>query len=61
MAGYYRRFVEGFSRIATPLIELTKKKAKYVWTDRCENNFKELKRQLIIAPAILQGMVWVVY
>ena len=44
LAGYYRRFVEGFSRIATTLTELTKKKTKYVWTDRCEKSFKELER-----------------
>ena len=44
LVGYYQRFVEGFSRIATPLTELTKKKTRYVWTDRCENSFKELKR-----------------
>ncbi|MCO6516861.1 MAG: reverse transcriptase family protein, partial [Snodgrassella sp.] len=39
LAGYYRRFVEGFSRIVVPLTELTKKKTKFVWTDRCENSF----------------------
>ena len=52
LEGYYRRFVEGFSRIATPLTELTRKKTKYVWTDRCENSFKELKRRLITAPVL---------
>ena len=52
LAEYYRRFVEGFSRIATPLIELTKKKTKYVWKNRCENSFKELKRRLITAPVL---------
>ena len=52
LAGYYQRFFEGFSRIATPLTELTKKKTKYVWTDRCENSFKELKRRLITAPVL---------
>ena len=47
---YYRRFVEGFSRIAMPLTELTRKKTKYVWSDRCENRFQELKRRLVTAP-----------
>ncbi|XP_062113714.1 uncharacterized protein LOC133825292, partial [Humulus lupulus] len=42
----------GFSRIATPLTELTRKKTKFVWTDRCENSFKELKRRLITAPVL---------
>ena len=52
LAGYYRRLVDGFSRIATPLTELTKKKTRYVWTDKCENIFKELKRRLITAPVL---------
>ena len=52
LAGYYRWFVEGFSRIATPLTELTKKNTSYVWTDRCENSFKDLKWRLITAPVL---------
>ena len=52
LAGYYRRFVEGFSRIATPLTELTRKKTKYVWSDKCENSFQELKRRLVTAPVL---------
>ena len=52
MVGYYQWFVEGFSRIATPLTELTRNKTKYVWKDRCENSFKELKRRLITAPVL---------
>ena len=43
LAGYYRRFVEGFSRIATPLTQLTRKNAKFVWTEECEKSFQELK------------------
>ena len=36
LAGYYRRFVEGFSKIATPLTALTRKGKKYKWTHKCE-------------------------
>lgn len=43
LAGYYRRFVEGFSSIAAPLTKLTKKAAKFQWSDSCEHNFQELK------------------
>ena len=43
LVGYYRRFVEGFSRIATPLTQLTRKNAKFVWTEECEKSFQELK------------------
>ena len=39
LAGYYRRFVEGFSSIAAPLTTLTKKKAKFKWTETCEKSF----------------------
>ena len=34
--GYYRRFVEGFSMTASPLMKLTRKHAKFEWTDECE-------------------------
>ena len=36
LAGYYRRFVEGFSKIATPMTALTQKYIKFEWTDKCE-------------------------
>ena len=39
LAGYYRRFVKDFSRIAAPLTRLTQKNVKFVWTDRCEGIF----------------------
>jgi hypothetical protein len=52
LAGYYRRFVEGFSSIAAPLTQLTRKGVKFVWTDRCEAAFQELKRRLVEAPIL---------
>ncbi|NBK12915.1 RNA-directed DNA polymerase, partial [Listeria monocytogenes] len=42
LAGYYRRFVEGFSRIATPLTQLTRKDTNFEWTEECEKSFQEL-------------------
>ncbi|NBK83605.1 RNA-directed DNA polymerase, partial [Listeria monocytogenes] len=42
LAGYYRRFVEGFSRIATPLTQLTRKDTKFSWSEECEKSFQEL-------------------
>ncbi|KAH9680127.1 hypothetical protein KPL71_026427 [Citrus sinensis] len=52
LAGYYRRFVEGFSKIAMPLTQLTKKNAKFVWTSKCEKSFEDLKRWLVTAPIL---------
>ncbi|KAL4038613.1 hypothetical protein IC575_002235 [Cucumis melo] len=40
LAGYYRRFVENFSRIATPLTQLTRKGAPFVWSKACEDSFE---------------------
>ena len=52
LAGYYRRFVEGFSSIATPLTRLTRKHAKFDWTEECERSFQELKQRLVSAPVL---------
>lgn len=50
LAGYYRRFVENFSKITTPLTTLTRKGQKFLWSNACENNFQELKERLTSAP-----------
>ncbi|GJS53366.1 putative reverse transcriptase domain-containing protein [Tanacetum coccineum] len=47
LAGYYRRFVEGFSRLALPLTQLMRKGEKFVWTDERQESFEELKRRLV--------------
>ena len=46
LAGYYRKFVEGFSKIAAPLTKLTRKDVKYDWVDACQQSFEELKGRL---------------
>ncbi|GJW86224.1 putative reverse transcriptase domain-containing protein [Tanacetum coccineum] len=43
LAGYYRRFIEGFSKIAKPMAKLTQKKVKFVWGDKQEAAFQLLK------------------
>ena len=53
LAGYYRRFVECFSTLATPLTALTKKDQKCEWTDKCEQSFQELKKRLTNAPILV--------
>ncbi|CAA0807050.1 Uncharacterized mitochondrial protein AtMg00860, partial [Striga hermonthica] len=52
LADYYRRFIEGFSKIALLLSQLTRKSVKFEWTDRCEASFQELKRRLTSAPVL---------
>ncbi|KAH0773702.1 hypothetical protein KY290_010839 [Solanum tuberosum] len=52
LAGYNRRFVEGFSSISSPLTALTQKKAKFVWSESCEKSFQELKDRLTSAPVL---------
>jgi hypothetical protein len=52
LAGYYRRFVRDFSKIAAPLTKLTRKGMKYIWTQECQSAFEELKGRLISAPIL---------
>nr|GFC53266.1 retrotransposon protein, putative, Ty3-gypsy subclass [Tanacetum cinerariifolium] len=50
LAGYYRRFIEGFSRLALPLTKLMRKGEKFVWSEEREKSFEELKQRLVYAP-----------
>ncbi|XP_052176706.1 uncharacterized mitochondrial protein AtMg00860-like [Diospyros lotus] len=52
LAGYYRKFVEGFSKIASPLTKLTQKGVKFDWNKRCEESFQKLKTKLTTAPVL---------
>ncbi|GJT38015.1 putative reverse transcriptase domain-containing protein [Tanacetum coccineum] len=52
LAGYYRRFIEGFSKIAKPMTKLTHKKAKFEWGDKQEAAFQLLKQKLCSAPIL---------
>ncbi|GJV09330.1 putative reverse transcriptase domain-containing protein [Tanacetum coccineum] len=52
LAGYYRRFIEGFSKIAKPITKLTQKKVKFVWGDKQEAAFQLLKKKLCSAPIL---------
>nr|GFB14008.1 retrotransposon protein, putative, Ty3-gypsy subclass [Tanacetum cinerariifolium] len=53
LAGYYRRFVEGFSRLALPLTKLIRKGEKFVWNEEREKIFEELKQRLVSAPVLI--------
>ncbi|WOH07597.1 hypothetical protein DCAR_0727029 [Daucus carota subsp. sativus] len=52
MAGYYRRFVEGFSKIAGPMTKLLRKNVPFQWTEEAQQSFDELKRRLTSAPVL---------
>jgi hypothetical protein len=54
LAGYYRRFIPGFSRIAKPMTELLKKGVKYEWSQKCEDAFHTLRQHLTTAPVLAQ-------
>ena len=43
LAGYYRRFIEGLSKVAHPITSLQKKVIKFEWTPKCEERFQQLK------------------
>jgi hypothetical protein len=52
MAGYYRCFIEGFSKIARPMTALLAKKVEFKWTPACQESFETLKRKLTTTPVL---------
>ena len=52
LAGYYRKFIKNFSKIAGPLIDLTKKDFAFHWSDQCEEAFNILKEKLVSPPIL---------
>ena len=64
LAGYYRRFIKEFSKIASPLTNLLKKTNKFEWTERCKKAFQELRQRLTTAPILtlpMEGNEYIVY
>ena len=51
-ASYYRKYIQGFADIASPLTNLTKKNQKFVWTEKCQSAFERLKEALVSAPIL---------
>jgi hypothetical protein len=52
LAGYYRRFIAGFSKIAHPITSLQRKGKQFHWTEGCEESFQRLKQLLTSAPIL---------
>ena len=53
LAGYYHRFIEGFSKLAKPMTALLEKNSKFVWFDKCQASFEEFKKRLTTAPMLV--------
>ena len=56
-AGFYRRFIQDFSKIAKPLYKLLQKDAKFEWDAECQQGFEELKAYLTTTP-IVRALDW---
>jgi hypothetical protein len=54
LAGYYRRFIPNFSKIAKRMTKLLEKDAKYIWSSKCEEAFLTLKKLLTTTPVLAQ-------
>lgn len=52
LAGYYRKFMEGYARMSSPLTNLTKKDTQLIWDEECEEVFWYLKQALVDAPML---------
>jgi hypothetical protein len=53
LAGYYRRFIEGFSKIAKPMTSLLEKGKEFKWTWECQESFNQLRFKLMAAPVLV--------
>ena len=53
LAGYYRRFIQDFSKIAKPMTKLLEKGREFKWSDECQASFEELRRRLTSAPILV--------
>ena len=54
LAGYYQRFVQRFSVIASSLTRILRKGVKFEWDDKCQSSFDRLKEILVEAPVLIQ-------
>ena len=52
LAGYYRRFVQDFAKIDAPLTQLTRNVVLFVWIEKCETSFHDLKDKLVTTPVL---------
>jgi hypothetical protein len=55
LAGYYRRFIEGFSKIAKPMTSLLEKGRAFKWDEKCQDSFDQLKNRLMLPPVLIMS------
>jgi hypothetical protein len=53
LVGYYRRFIEGFSKIAKPMTSLLEKGREFKWNEKCQDSFDQLKKRLMSPPVLV--------
>jgi hypothetical protein len=53
LAGYYRRFIEGFSKIAKPMTSLLEKGSEFKWDEKCHDSFDQLEKRLMSTPVLV--------
>jgi hypothetical protein len=53
LAGYYRGFIEGFSKTAKPMTSLLEKGREFKWNEKCQDNFDQLKKRLMSPPVLV--------
>jgi hypothetical protein len=52
LTGYYRKYIKGYSNLAGPLFELTRKDVVFAWNVNCEQAYQALKAALVDAPVL---------
>ena len=52
-ANFYRQFIQGFSRITQPLVDLTRKGTPFIWTEACQESFDGLKQKFASKPVLM--------
>jgi hypothetical protein len=55
LAGYYRRFIKGFSKIAKPMTSLLEKGREFKWDEKCQDSFDQLKKRLMSSPVLVMS------
>nr|GFC65018.1 putative reverse transcriptase domain-containing protein [Tanacetum cinerariifolium] len=61
LAGYYRRFIGGFSKVAKPMTKLTQRKVEFEWGDKQEAAFQLLKQKLWLGAVLMQREKVILY